>query len=101
MQAYLSVRDAIHRAVDRVLEAGSRDSADETQGGPPLAVEAVAELQRKTRELVGALPEGERWHIYTTGHSMGGALATLCAHELAVSHLNIPTVIHFIYNSFL
>ena len=47
---------------------------------------AVAELQQKTRELVGGLPEGERWHIYTTGHSMGGALATLSAHELAVSH---------------
>ena len=25
----------------------------------------------------------EPWHVYTTGHSMGGALATLCAYELA------------------
>ena len=82
MQAYLSVRDAIHRAVDRVLEADK--SADERGGGQPAA--AVADLQRRTQELVGALPQGERWHIYTTGHSMGGALATLCAHELAVSN---------------
>ena len=27
----------------------------------------------------------ERWHIFVTGHSMGGAKATLCAYELAVS----------------
>lgn len=26
----------------------------------------------------------EPWQIYLTGHSMGGALATLCAYELAV-----------------
>lgn len=27
---------------------------------------------------------GEQWQIYVTGHSLGGALATLCAYELAV-----------------
>ncbi len=28
----------------------------------------------------------DRWRVYLTGHSMGGALATLCAYELTVSH---------------
>jgi hypothetical protein len=23
------------------------------------------------------------WHVYVTGHSLGGALATLCSYELA------------------
>lgn len=26
---------------------------------------------------------GEPWRVYITGHSLGGALATLCAYELA------------------
>ena len=28
--------------------------------------------------------EEQRWRIFVTGHSMGGAKATLCAYELAV-----------------
>jgi alpha-beta hydrolase superfamily lysophospholipase len=32
-----------------------------------------------------------RWRVYLTGHSMGGALATLCAYELAVSHRRLST----------
>ena len=28
--------------------------------------------------------DDEAWHIYLTGHSMGGALATLTAYELSV-----------------
>jgi Lipase (class 3) len=27
---------------------------------------------------------GERWWVMVTGHSLGGALATLCAYELAI-----------------
>ena len=34
----------------------------------------------------------ERWHIFVTGHSMGGAKATLCAYELAVSHCRASSV---------
>ena len=34
----------------------------------------------------------ERWSVYLTGHSMGGALATLCAYELAVCLAPHPTV---------
>ncbi len=29
----------------------------------------------------------DRWRVYVTGHSMGGAHATLCAYELGVSDL--------------
>lgn len=58
LQAYISVKDVIARLVDDILE-----QEGETQGN-----------------------RGEGWHIYVTGHSLGGALATLCANELAVSH---------------
>lgn len=34
----------------------------------------------------GNKSEDDMWRVYLTGHSMGGALATLCAYELAVSH---------------
>lgn len=39
-----------------------------------------------SRTLGGNESEDDRWRVYLTGHSMGGALATLCAYELAVSH---------------
>ncbi|EIE18845.1 alpha/beta-hydrolase [Coccomyxa subellipsoidea C-169] len=33
----------------------------------------------------------DRWRVYLTGHSMGGALATLCAYELAArDYGNVP-----------
>jgi alpha-beta hydrolase superfamily lysophospholipase len=39
-----------------------------------------------SRSPEGGKSEEDRWRVYLTGHSMGGALATLCAYELAVSH---------------
>lgn len=39
-----------------------------------------------SRSPAGGESEDGRWRVYLTGHSMGGALATLCAYELAVSH---------------
>lgn len=36
------------------------------------------------------------WHIYVTGHSLGGALATLLALELASSQLAQSVVIQLI-----
>lgn len=39
-----------------------------------------------SRSPGGNESEDDRWRVYLTGHSMGGALATLCAYELAVSH---------------
>ena len=42
-------------------------------------------MQASAEETAGKLKEDNKWHIFCTGHSMGGALANLCAHELAVS----------------
>lgn len=41
-------------------------------------------LDALTRDAPGA-PAGGPWRVYVTGHSLGGALATLCAYELATS----------------
>jgi alpha-beta hydrolase superfamily lysophospholipase len=35
--------------------------------------------------------EGHSWHVYVTGHSLGGALATLCSYELANRRLALFT----------
>jgi triacylglycerol lipase len=35
--------------------------------------------------LSKVVADGEPWHVYTTGHSLGGALATLCALDLKTS----------------
>ena len=88
MQAYDSVKDIILRIVDRVLEASEAESSDEQQEGSDKSwVEGV---QDKAKEAVGKLEGSDQWHFYTTGHSMGGALATLCAHELAVRASTLP-----------
>lgn len=33
--------------------------------------------------LVDMIGDGKGWTVYVTGHSLGGALATLCSFELA------------------
>ena len=42
-------------------------------------------MQSGAKVTAGKLQGDDKWHIFCTGHSMGGALANLCAHELAVS----------------
>lgn len=65
-----------------MLKASEADSPEEEHKGSEKSwLEGV---QEKAEEAVGKLEGSDQWHIYTTGHSMGGALATLCAHELAV-----------------
>lgn len=87
MQAYESVKDVILRIVDEILRASEADSSEEQQEGKDKSwLEGV---QEKAQEAVGKLDGSNEWHIYTTGHSMGGALATLCAHELAVRTASI------------
>ena len=33
-------------------------------------------------EVLAEVPE-EPWHVYVTGHSMGGSIGQLCAYELS------------------
>ena len=39
---------------------------------------------RLLEEIMEMRGPEEHWHIYTTGHSMGGALAILLSYELSV-----------------
>ena len=48
-------------------------------------------LMRLLNEI---MDDKEPWHIYCTGHSMGGALATLAAYELAVNSLDKASVVY-------
>ena len=41
-------------------------------------------LMRLLEEIMEIQGPKEHWHIYATGHSMGGSLATLLAYELSV-----------------
>lgn len=73
----------ILRAVDDILADAEQQATDESARGDSTADHPV-------RQLVDSLPLGgvedgdSHWQVFTTGHSMGGAMATLCAHELAV-----------------
>jgi surfactin synthase thioesterase subunit len=54
LTAYDSVRPQVFRLLDAIIASGDEGTAS----------------------------AGD-WHVYVTGHSLGGALATLCAYELA------------------
>ena len=98
LQAYDSVKDVILRIVDRVLSVSEAESSDEQrEGGDRSWLKGV---QEKAEEAVGKLDGSDQWHIYTTGHSMGGALATLCAHEFAVRSSPLPLPPQYIYVTF-
>jgi hypothetical protein len=60
-EAWCSVRPRIFAAVDDAMGCGARARA------------------------LGRSADGETWDVCVTGHSLGGALATLCAAELAGS----------------
>ena len=85
VQAYESVKDVILRNVDNIIKESKQGSGDELQERDEKSL--LSSLQKTAEESLGKLEPEDEWHIYTTGHSMGGALATLCAHELAVSTL--------------
>ena len=77
------MKDVIFRVVDEILKGTGTGKAGESEGEEDSSW--MQNVQQKAQQAVGQLDEEEQWHIFTTGHSMGGALATLCAHELAVS----------------
>lgn len=78
MQAYESVRDVILRIIDDIFQSSERSCEQEEEQS---WLQSVQDAAQKAVEPLQ--PKGQ-WHIYTTGHSLGGALACLCAHELAV-----------------
>lgn len=82
MQAYESVSKVIMHTVDKIIQDGGRGSGDEQQERGDKSW--LSNMQQTAENAVGKLQSDGNWHIYATGHSMGGALATLCAHELAV-----------------
>ena len=65
LAAYDSVRARVTGAVEEALRSSS-------SGGESAGVQEA-----------GAGGEQQPWQVYVTGHSLGGAMATLCAYELA------------------
>jgi pimeloyl-ACP methyl ester carboxylesterase len=69
--SYDSVRGRVFAAVDDIiahtLPAGNAGSSDDEGGAE------------------GADAESDTWHVFVTGHSLGGALATLFSAELGES----------------
>jgi hypothetical protein len=76
----------------------TREALQAYQSVKPRVMDIMAEIvgecvnepqQRRTvlnklgAQITGKAEE-QRWRIFVTGHSMGGAKATLCAYELAV-----------------
>ena len=74
LQAYQSVKPRIQDIMDEIVGECVNDPK-----------QRPSPVSRLGSQISGDADE-ERWHIFVTGHSMGGAKATLCAYELAVSH---------------
>mmetsp|Transcript_10997 Transcript_10997/g.44291 ORF Transcript_10997/g.44291 Transcript_10997/m.44291 type:complete len:687 (+) Transcript_10997:14-2074(+) len=72
LAAYDSVKRRILRAVDDVIGAGSGSGK----------VDSADEGERALRSNGG---NDDRWHVFVTGHSLGGALCTLLAADLGAS----------------
>lgn len=72
LAAYDSVKRRILGAVDDVIGAGSGSGK----------VDSADEGERALRSNGG---NDDRWHVFVTGHSLGGALCTLLAADLGAS----------------
>ena len=77
LSAYDSVRGRVFAAVDDVIAAGSPSDASGSGSG------SFDECERGGLRASSCDPDG--WHVFVTGHSLGGALATLFSAELAES----------------
>ena len=77
LSAYDSVRGRVFAAVDDVIAAGSPSDASGSGSG------SFDECERGGLRAASCDPDG--WHVFVTGHSLGGALATLFSAELAES----------------
>ena len=81
LSAYDSVRGRVFAAVDDVIAAGS--PGDSRGSGSGSGSGSFDECERGGLRAASCDPDG--WHVFVTGHSLGGALATLFAAELAES----------------
>ena len=50
----------------------------------PQVLGIVDTLLKEAPAAVDGRAERQPWTVYVTGHSLGGALATLCSYDLAV-----------------
>jgi alpha-beta hydrolase superfamily lysophospholipase len=75
LAAYDSVKRRILAAVDDVVQAGYGDEG--TIEGEGVEIEGDARFVRTGRN--------DGWHVFVTGHSLGGALCTLLAADLGAS----------------
>jgi dienelactone hydrolase len=86
-QAYQSVKPRVLDILDEIIgecansrRGGGSGGGEMSRSLPPKSAAAAAAA------AVGVAGDGadDSWRVYVTGHSMGGAHATLCAYELAV-----------------
>lgn len=91
------IKKVIDDASDEQEEIKLQDDEHWVHSGFLTAYDSV---RADIHALVDALLEDEKepWTIYLTGHSLGGALATLCSFDLALSTWKYPKPHLIMYN---
>ena len=80
MDAFRSVRGALLQVIHSLLILPPSVLADDYI--EKVIEEGTEEVNEKVKERNDESNVADHWHIYVTGHSLGGALATLFSFEL-------------------
>lgn len=80
MNAFRSVRGALLQVIHSLLILPPSVLADDYI--EKVIEEGAEEVDEKVKERNDDSNVADHWHIYVTGHSLGGALATLFSFEL-------------------